>query len=68
MNVTLKDAVIEMMEIISKKILSKHKTEPVNLYITGGIAIYFHTASRVTKDLDAILDRDVDIPKRLKVI
>jgi len=68
MNATLKDAVIEMMQIISKKIPAKHKKEPVNLYITGGIAIYFHTATRVSKDLDAILDRGIDIPKKLKVI
>lgn len=68
MNATLKDAVIEMMQIISKKIPAKHKKEPVNLYITGGIAIYFHTATRVSKDLDAILDRGVYIPKKLKVI
>lgn len=68
MNTSLKDAVIEMMEIIGNKIPAKHKKEPVNLYITGGIAIYFHTASRVSKDLDAILDRGVDIPKKLKVI
>lgn len=68
MNATLKDAVIQMMQIISQRIPTKYKKEPVNLYITGGIAIYFHTASRVSKDLDAILDRGVDIPKKLKVI
>lgn len=56
MNTSLKEAVNEMMEKISEKIPAKRNS--VNVYITGGIAIYFHTASRVSKDLDAIIDQD----------
>ncbi len=66
MNTSLKEAVKEMMEKISQKIPAKRNS--VNVYITGGIAIYFHTASRVSKDLDAIIDQDITIPSKLKVI
>lgn len=41
---------------------------PANLYISGGIAIHFHTASHVSKDLDAIIDKNISIPSKLKVI
>jgi len=54
MNTSLINAVKEMMEKISKN--AKSKKLPVNVYSTGGIAIHFHTASRVSKDLDAIFD------------
>ena len=68
MNTSLKEAVIEMMNIIGAKVPNRHKNMPVNLYITGGIAIYFHTASRVSKDLDAIIDQHISVPSKLKVI
>ena len=68
MNTSLKDAVKEMVEIIGAKLPSKYKKDPVNLYISGGIAIHFHTASRVSKDLDAIIDKNISIPSKLKVI
>jgi len=67
-NLTLEDAVKEMMGKLAKRIPAKHKKEPVNLYIAGGIAIYFHTASRVSKDVDAIIDKDIDIPRKLSVL
>jgi len=67
-NLTLEDAVKEMMEKLAKRVPAIHKKEPVNLYIAGGIAIYFHTASRVSKDVDAIIDRDIDIPRKLSVL
>lgn len=68
MNTSLKEAVIDMMKIIGAKVPNRHKNMPVNLYITGGIAIYFHTASRVSKDLDAIIDQNISVPSKLKVI
>ena len=68
MNTSLKDAVKEMVEIIGAKLPSKYKKKPVNLYISEGIAIHFHTASRVSKDLDAIIDKNISIPSKLKVI
>ncbi len=66
MPTSLEDAVKEMMKKIRERIPAKK--ECVNVYITGGIAIYFHTASRVSKDLDAIIDQDIAIPSKLKVI
>ena len=68
MNLTLEDAVKEMMEKLAKRVPAEHKKEPVNLYIAGGIAIYFHTALRVSKDVDAIIDRNIDIPRKLSVL
>lgn len=66
MNTSLINAVKEMMEKISKN--AKSKKLPVNVYITGGIAIHFHTASRVSKDLDAIFDQNIHIPSKLTVL
>ncbi|MFW9619178.1 MAG: DUF6036 family nucleotidyltransferase [Sulfurospirillum sp.] len=68
MNTSLKDAVKEMMNVIAERIPNRYKKEPVHVYITGGIAIHFHTASRVSKDLDAIIDKNIAIPSKLKVI
>lgn len=68
MNLTIEDAIQEMMEKLAKRIPAEHKKQPVNLYIVGGIAIYFHTASRVSKDVDAIIDRSIDIPRKLSVL
>lgn len=68
MNSSIKEAVKEMMSKIAERIPNKHKKEPVNAYIAGGIAIYYYTASRVSKDVDALIDRDVSIPSKLKVI
>jgi len=65
---SLEKAINAMLESISGEIPNRHRKKPVNLHITGGIAIYFHTASRVSKDLDAILDRRVDIPKKLSFL
>ncbi len=53
---------------LAKRVPAIHKKEPINLYIAGGIAIYFHTASRVSKDVDAIIDGDIDIPRKLSVL
>lgn len=68
MNTSLEDAVREMMQKISKNIRGTSKKVPVNVYITGGIAIHFHTAARVSKDLDAIIDQNINIPSKLTVL
>lgn len=65
---TIKDAIKEMMQIISKKIPDEHKRYPVDLFIAGGIAVNYYTASRMSKDIDAIISRRVEIPANLSVI
>jgi hypothetical protein len=65
---SIKEAIKEMMQIIGKKVPNAHRKAPVNLYIAGGIAIYYYTATRVSKDVDAIIDHNINIPKNLSVL
>lgn len=68
MNKNIKDALREMMEIISERVPQGHKKkDSVEIYIAGGIATYFYSATRVSKDVDAILSHGVKIPKKLSV-
>jgi len=67
-NKNIKEALKEMMEIISKRVPQGHKKkDSVNIYIAGGIATYFYSATRVSRDVDAILSHNVRIPTNLSV-
>lgn len=66
--VSFKDAIIEMMEQIAKEIPDSHKKVPVKAYLTGGGAVHYYCNSRVSDDIDLIMQFSVNIPENLFVV
>jgi hypothetical protein len=65
---SFKDAIIEMMEEIAKAIPDSHKKTPVKAYLTGGGAVHYYCNSRVSDDVDLIMQYTVKIPEDLFVV
>jgi len=65
---SFKDAIIEMMEEIAKAIPDSHKQTPVKAYLTGGGAVHYYCNSRVSDDVDLIMQYTVKIPEDLFVV
>ena len=66
--VSFKDAIIEMMEQIAKEIPDSHKKVPVKAYLTGGGAVHYYCNSRVSDDIDLIMQFSVNIPENPFVV
>ena len=65
---SFQDAVIKMMHEIAKEIPDAHKKIPVKAYLTGGAAIHYYCNSRVSDDVDLIMQHAVKIPEDLFVV
>ena len=65
---SFKDAIIEMMGEIAKQIPDSHKQTPVKAYLTGGGAVHYYCNSRVSDDVDLIMQFAVKIPEDLFVV
>lgn len=65
---SFKEAIIEMMEEIAKAIPDSHKHTPVKAYLTGGGAVHYYCNSRVSDDVDLIMQYTVKIPEDLFVV
>ena len=65
---SFKDAIIEMMGEIAKQIPDSHKQTPVKAYLTGGGAVHYYCNSRVSDDVDLIMQYAVKIPEDLFVV
>ena len=65
---SFKDAIIEMMMQIAKEIPDVHKKVPVKAYLTGGGAVHYYCDSRVSDDIDLIMQFSVKIPENLFVV
>ena len=65
---SFKDAIIEMMQEIAKAIPDSHKQTPVRAYLTGGGAVHYYCNSRVSDDVDLIMQYTVKIPEDLFVV
>jgi hypothetical protein len=65
---SFKDAIIEMMQEIAKVIPDSHKQTPVKAYLTGGGAVHYYCNSRVSDDVDLIMQYTVKIPEDLFVV
>jgi hypothetical protein len=65
---SFKEAIIEMMEVIAKAIPDSHKQTPVKAYLTGGGAVHYYCNSRVSDDVDLIMQYTVKIPEDLFVV
>ena len=65
---SFKEAIIEMMQEIAKAIPDSHKQTPVKAYLTGGGAVHYYCNSRVSDDVDLIMQYTVKIPKDLFVV
>jgi hypothetical protein len=65
---SFKEAIIEMMEQIAKEIPDSHKQMPVKAYLTGGGAVHYYCNSRVSDDIDLIMQFSVNIPENLFVV
>jgi hypothetical protein len=65
---SFKDAIIEMMQEIAKAIPDSHKQTPVKAYLTGGGAVHYYCNSRVSDDVDLIMQYTVKIPEDLFVV
>lgn len=65
---SFKDAIIEMMGEIAKQIPDSHKQTPVKAYLTGGGAVHYYCNSRVSDDVDLIMQYTVKIPEDLFVV
>ena len=65
---SFKAAIIEMMEEIAKAIPDSHKQTPVKAYLTGGGAVHYYCNSRVSDDVDLIMQYTVKIPEDLFVV
>jgi hypothetical protein len=65
---SFKEAIIEMMEEIAKQIPNSHKHTPVKAYLTGGGAVHYYCNSRVSDDVDLIMQYAVKIPNDLFVV
>ena len=62
------EAIIEMMKEIAKQIPNSHKKTPVKAYLTGGGAVHYYCNSRVSDDVDLIMQFAVKIPEDLFVV
>ena len=65
---SFKEAIIEMMGEIAKQIPDVHKQTPVKAYLTGGAAVHYYCNSRVSDDVDLIMQFTVKIPEDLFVV
>jgi len=65
---SFKEAIIEMMQEIAKQIPDSHKQIPVKAYLTGGGAVHYYCNSRVSDDVDIIMQYTVKIPEDLFVV
>ena len=65
---SFKEAIIEMMQEIAKAIPDSHKKTPVKAYLTGGGAVHYYCNSRVSDDIDLIMQYTVKIPEDLFVV
>ncbi len=65
---SFKEAIIEMMAEIAKQIPDSHKQTPVKAYLTGGGAVHYYCNSRVSDDVDLIMQYTVKIPEDLFVV
>ena len=65
---SFKEAIIEMMGEIAKQIPDSHKQTPVKAYLTGGGAVHYYCNSRVSDDVDLIMQFAVKIPEDLFVV
>ena len=65
---SFKEAIIEMMGEIAKQIPDSHKQTPVKAYLTGGGAVHYYCNSRVSDDVDLIMQYTVKIPEDLFVV
>lgn len=65
---SFKEAIIEMMQEIAKQIPDSHKQTPVKAYLTGGGAVHYYCNSRVSDDVDLIMQYTVKIPEDLFVV
>ncbi len=65
---SFKEAIIEMMQEIAKAIPDSHKKKPVKAYLTGGGAVHYYCNSRVSDDVDLIMQYAVKIPEDLFVV
>ena len=65
---SFKEAIIEMMQEIAKQIPDAHKQTPVKGYLTGGGAVHYYCNSRVSDDVDLIMQYTVKIPEDLFVV
>ena len=65
---SFKEAIIEMMGEIAKEIPDSHKQTPVKAYLTGGGAVHYYCNSRVSDDVDLIMQYTVKIPEDLFVV
>lgn len=65
---SFKEAIIEMVEEIAKAIPDSHKQTPVKAYLTGGGAVHYYCNSRVSDDVDLIMQYTVKIPEDLFVV
>ena len=65
---SFKEAIMEMMEEIAKAIPDSHKQTPVKAYLTGGAAVHYYCNSRVSDDVDLIMQYTVKIPEDLFVV
>jgi len=41
---------------------------PIKMYVAGGAAVYYYTASRVSADVDAIFSRRLLLPEEVEVV
>jgi len=62
------EAIIEMMGEIAKQIPDSHKQTPVKAYLTGGGAVHYYCNSRVSDDVDLIMQYAVNVPSDLFVV
>ena len=65
---SFKEAIIEMVGEIAKQIPDSHKQTPVKAYLTGGGAVHYYCNSRVSDDVDLIMQFAVKIPEDLFVV
>jgi len=57
-----------MMKQIANEIPDSHKKIPVKAYLTGGGAVHYYCNSRVSDDIDLIMQFSVKIPENLFVV
>ena len=62
------EAVIEMMREIARQIPDSHRKIPVKAYLTGGAAVHYYCNSRVSDDVDLIMQFSVKVPENLFVV
>jgi len=65
---SFKAAIVEMMEQIAKEIPDSHKQMPIRAYLTGGGAVHYYCNSRVSDDIDLIMQFSIKIPENLFVL